>query len=153
MSVTECYQLKIVNGSNLNSFSLSLASALHQSANSTKLIASALVLKFSAFFIHILSFKFWKVWDEIEQLFSAFFIWYRSSYPSDLFSISLLYLKLRKVWNEMEQLSSAFFIWYLASYLRDLFSNFSFVFEIEESLKWNRAINFSFLHLVSSWLP
>ena len=49
MSVTECYQHKIVDKSNLNSFSLSLASALHQSANSTILIASALVLKFSAF--------------------------------------------------------------------------------------------------------
>ena len=49
MSVTECYQHKIVNKSNLNSFSLSLASALHQSANSTTFIASALVLKFSAF--------------------------------------------------------------------------------------------------------
>ena len=33
----------------VSSFSLSLASALHQSANSTTFIASALVLKFSAF--------------------------------------------------------------------------------------------------------
>jgi len=57
VSVTECYQHKIVDKSNLNSFSLSLASALHQSANSTTLTASALVLKFSAFFVFICYFE------------------------------------------------------------------------------------------------
>ena len=51
MSVTECYQHKIVNKVNPNSFSLSLASALHQRANSTTLIVSALVLKLSAFLV------------------------------------------------------------------------------------------------------
>ena len=85
MSVTECYQHKIVNRSNLNSFSLSLASALHQFANSTTLIASALVLKFSAFFLihmggfwiffstcnpdfllyHLLNFSYFKTWGNV----------------------------------------------------------------------------------------
>ena len=43
---------KLVIDSNIKSLSLSLASALHQFANSTTLIASALVLKFSAFFLN-----------------------------------------------------------------------------------------------------